>query len=181
MLLQQLLRYKQTVGLRIWTLAKVPMLYWVSPSVVELNDKRVEVLIPLSRRTRNHMKSMYFGVLVCGADVAGGLLAFKTSYDMKQPISLVFKDFSAQFFRRPDADTHFICEQGKQVSSLVKRAIRTGKREETTVEVVATCPEGGAKEPVAKFTLTLSVKKANKKPRGIVMDLLGSLIPATKP
>ncbi|NRA45925.1 MAG: DUF4442 domain-containing protein [Oligoflexales bacterium] len=180
MLLQQLDSYRQTIGLRMWAFAKVPMLYWVRPSIVELTDKRVEIAIPLCRRNRNHMKSMYFGVLVCGADVAGGLLALKTSYDLKQPVSLIFKDFSAQFFRRPDADTHFICEQGKEVSGLVKKAIRTGKREETTVEVIATCPETSAEEPVAKFGLTLSVKKAHKKPGGIIMDILGDLLPLPK-
>jgi len=180
MLLQQLISYKQTIGLRMWAFAKVPMLNWVRPSIVELSDKRVEIAIPLCRRNRNHMKSMYFGVLVCGADVAGGLLALKTSYDLKQPVSLIFKDFTAQFFRRPDAQTHFICEQGKQITNLVKKAVRTGKREEITVEVIATCPEKSGDEPVAKFGLTLSLKKAHKKPGGVIADIIGDILPLPK-
>ncbi|GAM75988.1 hypothetical protein JCM19241_286 [Vibrio ishigakensis] len=42
---------------------------------MHIDEARVEVKIPLRRRTKNHLNSMYMGALVVGADVAGGFLA----------------------------------------------------------------------------------------------------------
>ena len=153
-----------TFKIRLWAWAKVPLLNWIKPQIIELSDKRVEIAIPLLKRNQNHLNSMYFGVLACGADLAGGLLAFKKSNDLNQPISLVFKNFSAEFLRRPEAVTHFICNDGKLIQNLVKRAIKSGKREETLVKVLAICPKYSEDQPVAKFSLTLSIKKSPKKP-----------------
>ncbi len=48
-----------TLLLRYFGFFKIPLLFFVKPSVVELSDKRVVVRIPLRRRTRNHLRSMY--------------------------------------------------------------------------------------------------------------------------
>ncbi|HEY8887948.1 MAG TPA: DUF4442 domain-containing protein, partial [Gallionella sp.] len=57
-----------TLGLRLFGFAKIPMMLYVRPSVMEISNERVVVRIPLTRRTRNHLGSMYFGALSVGAD-----------------------------------------------------------------------------------------------------------------
>ena len=151
-----------TLKVRIWAKINVPMLYWIGPEVIELSDRRIEVAIPLSKRNKNHLNSMYFGALTCGAEFSGGLLAIEKIRQHGQAISLIFKNFSAQFLKRAEAKTHFICEDGEVIIDLVNRAAISGKREEATVSVFAVCPSLSPTDPVAKFTLTISLKKSTK-------------------
>ncbi|EQC48027.1 PaaI family thioesterase [Bacteriovorax sp. Seq25_V] len=153
---------RDTALVRTFGLFKVPLLFWISPTVVELSKERCEVRIPLNRKTKNHLKSMYFGVLAAGADCAGGLAAMKLIIESGQNVSLAFKDFKAEFHQRAEADTHFICNQGKEIADFVTKVVESGERHHMPVEIVAICPKI-SQEPVATFTLTLSLKNKSKK------------------
>jgi hypothetical protein len=150
---------RETLWVRAWALRNVFLLWFVRPTIVELNDDRCEVVIPLNWRTRRHdIHAMYLGVLVMGADVAGGLIAFNLITRSKQRVSFLFKDVKGEFLKRAEDDVHFVCEEGAKIRDLVSRAMTTGERQETTVQVTAMVPTKLA-EPVARFALTLSVKK----------------------
>jgi acyl-coenzyme A thioesterase PaaI-like protein len=149
----------ETTKLRLWTLSKIPLLFFLRPSVVEAGVGRTVIRIPLSRRSRNHLGSMYFGALCAGADLAGALTAMRRIDASGRRISLIFKDVKAQFFKRAEGDVLFSCEDGEAVAGLVRRAISSGEREEIPVAVVATVPEKLGPEPVAEFVLTLSLKR----------------------
>ena len=69
--------WKDTLALRAFGLIKIPLLFFVSPTIVKLNEKECEVKIPLNWVTKNHLNSMYFGVLAMGADCGGGLLGME--------------------------------------------------------------------------------------------------------
>jgi acyl-coenzyme A thioesterase PaaI-like protein len=149
---------RATIALRLFGLTEIPMLAYVRPSVVEISMHRVVVRIPLRRRTRNHLGSMYFGALSVGADCAAGTLAMHLIKQQPEPISLVFKDFSAEFLKRAEGDVEFCCCQGQEIAELVARAAASDERVERQVEVVATVPSL-SDEPIARFKLTLSLKK----------------------
>jgi acyl-coenzyme A thioesterase PaaI-like protein len=149
----------ETARLRLWTLAKVPLLFYLRPFVVESGERRCVVRIPLSRRSKNHLGSMYFGALCAGADLAGGLTAKRRIDASGRKVSLIFKDLQARFHKRAEGDVLFTCEDGEAIGVLVSRAIASGEREELPVRIVATVPDKLGDEPVADFTLTLSLKR----------------------
>jgi len=149
----------ETLAVRLWALKNVFLLYFVKPSIIEVSERRCEVRIPLNWRTRNHLKSMYFGALCMGADIAGGLIAFHLMRKAKAKVSFVFKDVRGEFLKRPEGDVHFSCEDGALIGELMQRTLATGEREEAKVEVVARVPKKLGDEPVARFELTLSLKK----------------------
>ena len=155
-------QYRDTALVRAFGLFKVPLLFWISPSVKELSDKRCVVKIPLNRRTKNHLNSMYFGVLACGADAAGGLAAMKLIIDSGKNVSLAFKDFHAEFLKRAEGDTYFTCEQGEEIKAFVDKVVASDERHHMPVKITATCPDIDD-EPVAEFTLTLSLKKKTRR------------------
>jgi acyl-coenzyme A thioesterase PaaI-like protein len=134
------------------------LLFYVGVSVTEISPERMVVRIPLRRRTRNHLGSMYFGALSVGADCAAGALAMHLIKQQPEPISLVFKDFSAEFLKRAEGDVEFCCCQGQEIAELVAQAAASNERVERQVEVVATVPSL-SDEPVARFRLTLSLKR----------------------
>jgi acyl-coenzyme A thioesterase PaaI-like protein len=151
---------RDTVLLRTFGFLKIPMLFYISPTVVESSDEKCVVKIPLNRRTQNHLHSMYFGALAAGADCAGGLIAMRTiEQQAKGKVALIFKDFHADFLKRAEGDVHFTCTQGAEIRELVKKAIETGERQNLPVHLTATVPSKLGAEPVAQFTLTLSLKK----------------------
>ena len=101
---------------------------------------------------------MYLGALAIGADITSGYFAFHYLQKYNQKISIIFKDFHADFLKRAEGDVHFICKDGKKIKDLVNEVISKEKRCNTTVDVDAFVPTKFQNEPVAKFKLTLSLK-----------------------
>jgi acyl-coenzyme A thioesterase PaaI-like protein len=134
------------------------MLALCSPVVEDIGEQRCVVRIPLNRLTRNHLNSMYLGVLAVGADLAGGLLAMRAIRLSQQKISLVFKDIRAEFLKRAEDDVLFTCEDGAMIHDQVRRVIESGQRITETMRIVSTVPSRFGSEPVATFELGLSLK-----------------------
>jgi acyl-coenzyme A thioesterase PaaI-like protein len=149
---------RETILLRLFGLTKIPLLFYVGVSIVELTPERMVVRIPLRRRTKNHLGSMYFGALCIGADVAPGAYAIYLIRKQRVPIAMVFKDFQAEFLKRAEGDVHFTCEQGKEIAELVAQAAASNERVERQLDVIATVPSS-SDEPVARFKLTISLKR----------------------
>lgn len=155
---------KETLFIRFWGMAKVPLIALVGTSVVAIDEEKVVIRIPLNRLTRNHLKSMYFGTLAIGADCAGGYLAARKIFKEKLPLGFVFKDFKAEFLKRPEGAVYFTCEDGKKIDATIAKALASGERENATVLIKATVPSSETPdEAVALFHLTLSIKKKNKR------------------
>ena len=142
----------------LFGLIRIPLIFYCRPKVLTVSDTRLEVRIKFNRRTKNHLNSMYFGVLSVGADVTGGFLAMKLIRKRQSKISLIFKDFHADFLKRAEGDVHFICEDGLAIQNLVTVTEQSGERQNLPVHITATSPKI-SNEPVAKFILTLSLKK----------------------
>ncbi len=151
--------FRATWFLRLFGLSKVHLIWHVWPRVIEISDQRVEISIPLNRRTRNHWGAMYFGTLAIGADCAAGLLAVALIRESKENITFLFKDAKGDFLKRADGDAHFVSDSAAAVQQLVQKALVTGERQNLTVPVTVTVPKKYGNEPVAKFELTLSLKK----------------------
>jgi acyl-coenzyme A thioesterase PaaI-like protein len=149
---------RETLSLRWFGLTKIPLLLYVGVSVAEVSPERMVVRIPLRRRTRNHLGSMYFGALCIGADVAPGAYAMYLIRQQPVRISMVFKDFQAEFLKRAEGDVDFCCNQGKEIAELVAQAAASDERVERQLDVIATVPSL-SEEPVAKFKLTISLKR----------------------
>jgi acyl-coenzyme A thioesterase PaaI-like protein len=148
---------KETALLRLVGL-RVPMLLFLGPRVLELDDERCAIEIPLTWRSKNHLiGAMYFGALCAGADLAGGLPAAKLI--AKHPgLRLVFGQMRAEFLKRADGDVVFRSRDPRRVAELAREAVRTGERVASPVEVIATVPSRYGDEPVARFEMTISLK-----------------------
>jgi acyl-coenzyme A thioesterase PaaI-like protein len=149
---------RDTLLLRLFSL-RVPVLLFLGPRVERLDAERCVVSIPLRWRSKNHVGSMYFGALCDGADVAGGLAAALRIRERRSRVVLVFGTVHGQFLKRADGDVHFTCADVPRVHAAVEEADRTGERVTIPVEVVATVPTKYGEEPVARFTLDLSLKR----------------------
>jgi hypothetical protein len=146
-----------TWRLRAWSLRHIPLLFFLSPSVVEAGDSRAIIRVPLNWRTRNHLGSMYFAALCAGADCAVAVLGLR-ALARAPGVHVIFRDTRVEFLKRAEGDVHFLCEDGREIRELLERAKRTGQRETLKLRVLATVPEKLGDEPVAIFEMTLSAK-----------------------
>ena len=89
---------KPITMVRLWSLQNVFLLWLVSPKIVELNENRCVVRIPLNWITRRRdIHAMYLGTLCMGADVAAGLIAFNLVAQHNARVNFMFKDSGAAF------------------------------------------------------------------------------------
>jgi acyl-coenzyme A thioesterase PaaI-like protein len=144
---------------------KVALIGHLKPKMIVLTDKEIVIKLPLRRRSRNHLNSMYFGALAVGADLAGGLHGFYHAKQAGIKVSLVFKSFQAQFIKRPESDVYFVCQQGDVVKAMIEESKNTGKRINKVLSIQAFThypndleKTTGTQELVAEFQLELSVK-----------------------
>jgi acyl-coenzyme A thioesterase PaaI-like protein len=146
---------KYVMMLRLMGIFKIPMIGYVRPRLVEINDNDVVVKIRLRRRTKNHLKSMYFGVLAVGADVTAGLHAFYFCDELNVRPSFAFKAMKSEFIKRAETDVIFTCNEGALVREQVLKAIQTNERQNHWVNVTAKDLNG---DIVALFEMEISVK-----------------------
>lgn len=160
-------RIKETIRINAYTLWKIPLIAFLSPRVEDISDEKMTLKIPLNFRSKNHLGSMYFGALSIGADLTVGTLAMRHIEKSKHNIELIFKEFKAEFLKRAEADVIFVCEQGQEIADLVQKAIESKERVHFPIKATAMVPSLLGSEPVAKFTLTLSLKEKNTRKKSI--------------
>jgi len=134
---------------------KIPLIGYVCPKLLEINDDSVKVKIRLRRKTRNHLNSMYFGALAVGADIAGGIHVFYYSEIMGKKVSFAFKGMKADFIKRAESDVTFESNQGQVIKAGILESIETGERVNKTILVTAFDSNN---EVVATFEMISSLK-----------------------
>ena len=150
---------KATWAIRLFALTKIPLIALIRPTILQVNSRTCVVRVPLNWVVKNHLRTMYFGALCIGADLAGGLIVMNMIRAKGSTVNFLFKDFHADFLKRAEGATVFTCNDGEMLGALLMKAEESGVREEGTVRVTATVPEKLGDEPVAVFNLTISMKK----------------------
>ncbi len=132
---------------------KIPMIGFVRPRIMEMDDQKVKIRIRLRRRTRNHLGSMYFGALAVGADLAGAI--HSVYFTGGKGMSMSFKSMHAEFYKRAEGDVFFESCNGFFIQEIIEESRKSGERSNQIVEVSATNISG---ELVAHFKMEISIK-----------------------
>ena len=148
-----------TMFIRYFGWTKVPMILYCRPSVIDISSESVSVKIPLLRRNKNHVGSMYLGALSVGADITSAMLSLSIIKESKRKIIPIFKDFHADYLKRAEGDVHFVCNQGEKIKAMIDETISKKCRINKKIDVLAYVPSKLGNEVVAKFSLTLSIKE----------------------
>lgn len=149
---------KANLRFKLVGLFKIRLIGFVGAKLHSYSEEKTVVKVPLNRRTKNHLGSMYFGALATGADVTGAWIAFDYLAKTKAKVSIVFKDTKAEFLKRADGDVYFTTINGPEVVRIFNETRADKQRKNLEIEVIATVPDKYGSEPVAKFTMTLSMR-----------------------
>jgi acyl-coenzyme A thioesterase PaaI-like protein len=134
---------------------RIPMIAYVRPKLLSIDENSVRVRIRLRRKTKNHLNSMYFGALAVGADIAGGIQVFYFSKAMDQKVSFAFKGMNAQFLKRAESDIIFESSEGQKIKAAMEQSLSEGSRINDSIMVEAKNSSG---ELVATFEMIISVR-----------------------
>lgn len=154
-------KLKLTFFINMYGLMKIPLVLFISPRVVESTAQKFVLKVPLSKRVKNHLNSMYFGALAIGAELSIAAAAVVAITESKKKIDFVFKDFKADFLKRGDGDVYFVFEDVESVVQLIQDSIDSPDRLEKKLSGYAYVP-GKSQEPVMTYELTLSVRNRSK-------------------
>jgi len=142
----------------VFGIFKIPLIGFVRPKLIELTEDKMVVKIRLRRKTRNHLGSMYFGALAIGADLAGAFQAFYVAEKMHRKMSIAFKNFEADFIKRPESDVFFVSEAGQEIKEIVEQSVNSKERITKNIKINAVINYHENPEIIAAFVLGLSVK-----------------------
>jgi acyl-coenzyme A thioesterase PaaI-like protein len=145
---------KANLLLKAFAISKVPLLFISGARVVSITEDSCCIEIPYRKIVKNHLGSLYFGAQAIGADACVGLLATDKIIKKNKNIHLIFKTFQANFLKRAEGPTQFICEQGPLIDQMIAETLSTKERVSQKIQAVAICQN----ETVSEFELELSLK-----------------------
>lgn len=142
---------------KLWLLGlfKIPMIGFIRPRLLHLDENGCRISIRLRRRTKNHLGSMYFGALAVGADLAPGLLTFYIAEQQGLLLNFVFKSMQADFLQRAESNIVFVCEASTELKSAIERALELEERVNIPITVAAL---NDREEVVAQFVMEVSIR-----------------------
>jgi hypothetical protein len=146
---------KMRLKLFLLGIFKIPMIGYLRPKLIFLDEKKVKVQIKLKRRSKNHLNSMYFGALAIGADIAGGIHVFYFSELEGSKVSFSFKGMKADFIKRAESDVYFESYEGDLVRNTINHSKESGERVNQLIHVNALDIKG---DLMATFEMIVSVK-----------------------
>lgn len=149
--------FKLSMMVNLFSWFKIPLLAYIRPKVIRIDDEEALLRVKLNSRTRNHLNVMYFGALAMGAELSVALMIVQFMNEKKKPMEFIFKDFECKFLKRADGHTYFSCPESGAVRKLCEQYFETGDRIESTHSGFA-YTNSETKEPIMEYKVTVSMK-----------------------
>ncbi|MFD2035349.1 DUF4442 domain-containing protein [Belliella marina] len=135
-------------------LFKLPSAVFWRLKIKKLDNESCEVTIPYFWRSQNPFKSIYFAALAGAAELSTGALC-QLSMAGKGKYSMLVVDFKAEFHKKANQKTTFICDQGAELERIIDQ-LQPGESDKLTMVSTGFNPQG---EIVARFFVTWSFKR----------------------
>ena len=139
----------------MYLLFKLPAAFFSGIKVKEINEEKCITSVPHKWLTQNPFRSTYFASLAMAAEMSTGAIALSNVYKRKPSISMLVTKMEATYFKKATDTIFFICEQGKEIASIIDEAVETGEGKSIIVKSTGKNKSG---ETVAEFLFGWSFK-----------------------
>lgn len=134
----------------------IPMTSGLGIRVEELSETRARTRLPLKRRTRNHVGSIYLGAQVTAMEVTMGMLVF--SHFPMGPYKALVNRVETDFRAKAKGTVFAVCEPPPEVLASFREALRqSGDKVEGWVPVRLEAEDGAV---VAEARFLVALKRA---------------------
>ncbi len=135
-------------------LIKLPASWFVGIKILSVNEKKAAVTLPYRWSSTNPFKSIYFAALCAAGEMSTGLLVL-IGIEEHGNFSMLVKNFEAEFIKKANTTTRFICEDG----DLLKEKITTSIISKEPFEIILqTIGYNTSNEIVCKMKITWALK-----------------------
>jgi hypothetical protein len=145
---------------RVFLLTRLPSAYFSGVRIRDLDDERCLVTVPYKWFSKNPFRSTYFACLSMAAEMSTGALAMARVYKQEPPVSMLVVKMEADYFKKADGRTSFLCKDGKLLDDTIRKAIATKEGQTVRISSAGTNEKG---ELVAEFFITWSFKVKKSK------------------
>jgi len=142
-------------SIRLFTLLKLPLVYFSGVRVVRIEENSVEVRVRHRWINQNPFRSMFWAVQGMAAELASGVLLMRKVNDHDMPISMLLIETKASFSKKAKGKITFNCNEGESAHNLVEKAIVT-KQGQSQWFVCVGVDESG--DEVSRFNFHWSVR-----------------------
>ena len=139
---------------------KLPLGLFAGLRVDNLDGYSCSVSLPYGWRSQNPFRSIYFAAQAMAAELSTGALAMLACQSSNSSIAMLITHMEADFIKKANKRTTFICSQGAELFDTVYQAANSSEAHELTVESNGTMPDGTV---VSTFRFTWSFKKRSGK------------------
>jgi hypothetical protein len=142
--------------LALWMFWKLPMAFFLGVRVKVCSPFRTEVTLPFWWMSQNPFKSIYFAAQCSAAELSTGLLAIIAIAEHGN-ISMLVSKLEAEYTKKANLKTTYVCEDGQLILDAVQAAINTNEGQTVTVTSVGT-QQSGEIVSVTRFTWSFRVR-----------------------
>ena len=140
---------------RLFLFFKLPMAFLAGIKLKELSDNRSLLQMKYKYLNKNPFGSIYFACLSMAGELASGMLAASITYKSNPKLSMLVVGVKINFTKKAVGVIFFECNQGREISEVIKKSIITGKGQTIDVLTVAKNNQG---DVVADFLIKWSFK-----------------------
>lgn len=134
---------------------KLPAAFFSGVRVRKIDEDKCITSVPFKWLTQNPFRSTYFASLAMAAEMSTGTLALSNVYKRYPSVSMLLTKMEATYFKKATGTILFVCEQGKEVATIINDAIKTGEGKSIIAKSTGKNKNG---ELVAEFLFTWSFK-----------------------
>ncbi len=146
---------------RLFLIGKLPSAFFMGIRIKSATPEEVQVTVPYGWRSQNPFKSIYFAAQAAAAEMSTGVLG-QMALKGKGRVSMLIVKMEAEYTKKANKKTTFICKDGVKVFDAVARAIETGEGQTVDVESIGTQKGDNGDDVVVsrmKFTWSFKAKK----------------------
>ena len=133
----------------------IPLTAGLGMTVEEVTATRASTMLPLKKRTRNHVGSVYFGAQMTQAEITMGLLLFHLY--PPGPWGMLVKRVEADFHAKGKGTLRAVCEPPREaLDALAQARSNEDGKAEAWIPVRVTTLDG---EPVTDARFLASLKR----------------------
>lgn len=139
----------------MYLLYKLPAAFFSGVKVRMITEEKCSTSVPYKWLTQNPFRSTYFASLAMAAEMSTGALALSNVYKRTPHISMLLTKMEATYFKKATGTIFFVCDQGKEITTVIDEAVETGEAKNI---IVKSAGKNNAGDLVAEFLFTWSFK-----------------------
>ena len=119
--------------IQLLLLTQLPIAWIAGLKLFSYSEEACSISVKLGFLNKNPFQSMFWAVQGMAAELSTGLLCIDIIKKSKHNVSMLVVEHKGQFFKKAKGKIIFSCSQGKDIKSIIQKAIDTKESQTITL------------------------------------------------